>query len=781
MEETIRISTTLDGEDKYVTVNVEQSFDQLEILSLTIDQEDIYTLFNSDVGVVVGRVIANGGVGVPNAKVCVFIPIDDEDTSRTEIFERYPFTNTRDTGPGNKRFNLLPSYREYTPKALDNVRGVFQNRFGVGLFPKTPVGTFPTRLDVVTNNTVREVYEKYYKYSTTTNESGDYILYGIPVGVQTFHLDVDLSDIGPYSITPADLIAQGYSSNLFNSGTFGPCEDLDTCIQVESQDLTTDVRPLWGDSGTFQIGITRLDFNLRKQIRPSFTFYSSVLTMNRSNLWGDVTTSRRLIRSNGTSRTVGYESSNYSRIQGGSVNLDHNGTANVGTVNIDTFTPLDSFYGARCTNGGTSTNFGDAPLTGETSGFTFDLTKASKLFIGTFENLNVKVSVVSAPLEKDSESFQVPPEEIQFFSEPGQFVVRVPCNKTKKITNEFGVLVDSPNDEIGIFTQFEGFFLVDIVEPPEQPKSDDIAFRCSIKIPASDTSGEQASPFGVTLESKSAEIFYSENILFSKLKEQYSLFEFGKYYTCAQRLGNNLDRINNKYGRNTLSIDTSSNSGRDVSVPLNNCSFIDRVGAIELRSQNVFFTETVELTRNNSNNTTNIDFTTYGQLYDVFVNMTMFTPNFTYRQTTDSGTPVRYSPYAALRIENVGSLEWTSGIPVEEFILNPIQFETKIVETPIEDIIRFLEMSLDNNLTNIALNKSTNATFFNINEFNNVVLDSKNGFQSAKRKKLFGNYVTSDGKNKNDITIPLENDRFYFFLGLGEANVLRFLLLKQFI
>ena len=37
---------------------------------------------------------------------------------------------------------------------------------------------------------------KYYKYTTRTNEAGDYMIFGVPVGSQTIHVDIDLSDIG---------------------------------------------------------------------------------------------------------------------------------------------------------------------------------------------------------------------------------------------------------------------------------------------------------------------------------------------------------------------------------------------------------------------------------------------------------------------------------------------------------------------------------------------------------------------------------------------------------
>jgi len=73
-----RIRTT-PGVDKNINIALEQDYDFLEILSLKISQQDLYQSFCADYGVLVGRVIANEGFGVPNAKVSVFIPISNED------------------------------------------------------------------------------------------------------------------------------------------------------------------------------------------------------------------------------------------------------------------------------------------------------------------------------------------------------------------------------------------------------------------------------------------------------------------------------------------------------------------------------------------------------------------------------------------------------------------------------------------------------------------------------------------------------------------------------
>jgi hypothetical protein len=150
MSDSIRIRTTPNGSDKYLKVNLKQDFDFIEILSLKISQEDAYRKFCSDYGVIVGRVIINNGFGVPNAKVSVFIPLDDIDKNNPEIKGLYPFEVITDKDSEGIRYNLLPKNGDPT-----NVCS-------------TPVGTFPNKREVLDNSTMLEVYCKYYKFTTTT-------------------------------------------------------------------------------------------------------------------------------------------------------------------------------------------------------------------------------------------------------------------------------------------------------------------------------------------------------------------------------------------------------------------------------------------------------------------------------------------------------------------------------------------------------------------------------------------------------------------------------------
>ena len=93
MSKSYRIRTTPGEDNGYLKVNVDlsQNYDHLEILSLKISQIDEYQSFCSDYGVIAGRVIINNGFGVPNAKVSIFVPVEEIDLDNPVISALYPY------------------------------------------------------------------------------------------------------------------------------------------------------------------------------------------------------------------------------------------------------------------------------------------------------------------------------------------------------------------------------------------------------------------------------------------------------------------------------------------------------------------------------------------------------------------------------------------------------------------------------------------------------------------------------------------------------------------
>ena len=77
INKTYRIKTDIGDKlhNNYISIdaNLLQDYDTFDILSVKINCVDTYQLHNSNYGVVVGRVLANNGFGVPNAKLSIFI------------------------------------------------------------------------------------------------------------------------------------------------------------------------------------------------------------------------------------------------------------------------------------------------------------------------------------------------------------------------------------------------------------------------------------------------------------------------------------------------------------------------------------------------------------------------------------------------------------------------------------------------------------------------------------------------------------------------------------
>lgn len=258
-----RIRTNV-NQDSVVNFSIDNTTEQLEILSLKISQENTYRLMGSNTGIVAGRVLANGGFGVPNVKVSVFIAYEDTDNIEQRVL--YTYTGTTDRNSDGVRYNLLP----------DNVDDECHQN----------IGTFPSKRVLLDNNNWIDIFDKYYKFTTRTNESGDYMIYGVPTGNQTIHMDVDMSDIGVLSQKPRDMIYNGYNGNMFESPTkFKVDTNIDSLAQVRTQDQAVYVYPFWGDTtdSNLNASITRCDMNINYKFEPTCIFMGSVISDTGEN------------------------------------------------------------------------------------------------------------------------------------------------------------------------------------------------------------------------------------------------------------------------------------------------------------------------------------------------------------------------------------------------------------------------------------------------------------------------------------------------------------------
>lgn len=297
-ERNIRIPINLDNSDTNVTLKIEQEFDNLEVLSLKISNTDAYSRMCSDFGVIVGRVMLNSGFGVQNAKVNIFIPITEEDRNRPEIYELYPFETVNDTYPNGVRYNLLPRVRNTKNPSHRSV------------------GNFPHESDFAHYPQLLEITEKYYKYTTTTNESGDYMIFGVPLGQRDIVMDFDVFDTASFDITANDLVEQvslngsisaleellaqsadpalnsitGSTQNrdkvpgfIYRGNNNYDVEiktNLDEMVNIFHQVKQVVVSPFWGDDDFCDVGITRCDFKINFKYTPTAIFFGFIHSSN---------------------------------------------------------------------------------------------------------------------------------------------------------------------------------------------------------------------------------------------------------------------------------------------------------------------------------------------------------------------------------------------------------------------------------------------------------------------------------------------------------------------
>ena len=547
----IRVKTNIG--DKYINVKLDQTYESLDILSLKIFQKDIYRLFDADYGVIVGRVLGTG-VGIPNCRISVFVPIDEneeivptnlEDIKKIEALALYPYQTVYDKDSSGKIYNLLPKYAKNR-----NVNGFPDNEFGIGATPITPVGTFPEKEEILVNETVAYVYDKYLRYTTVTNESGDYILTVPSNRSYDVTMCCDITDIGKFSTTAALLKLEGYPDNYFNETGTLINEDipLERLPNIDIQNLPIYINPLWSQNqDNTNVGINRLDFNISKKIRPFSTVIGNYFTQNKSGWWGDRIIFRALIGLRSLCLTLlGSCVPNNTNafitiwfalqfkvcikylgdftILNWTVNtspneLSCNDFRMCLGIRVKYIIPFFNFlFNQRryCTLRGGKVN-------SEPFDFRFELADectrgaalrilggeiTDKLFLEKHERGDIDIKVMSIkntvpdaicdtlntlPVNDTTISTQYDTDsDIELYQENkyvkyinnGNFVVLIPPNRKKVIINEEGDLIEVDKDsDIGVFTQFRGYFLLSHKDETDNPPTADVTAKIKLKIP----------------------------------------------------------------------------------------------------------------------------------------------------------------------------------------------------------------------------------------------------------------------------------------------------------
>jgi len=699
--------------DKYVKVKLEQDINQLEFLTMSIDTTDVYRDFNADYGVLVGRVIANGGIGIPNAKVSIFIPLDDNDAEDGDIVSIYPYKTPRDKNNDGKRYNLLPRVAKVDPNT------------GVSS-PKQPFGSFPIKEEIVTNSNYLKVYKKYYKYTALTNSSGDYMIFGVPVGTQTVHLSVDITDIGEYSMTPAAMVTNlGYSPNLFteNNSKIKPSNDLGDLPHIETQEISVDIIPFWGDSTNFEIGITRQDFRIRSVLTSTFVMFGSVFTDGDGAMWGDEDDS-------GTKRI---EELFHAR-------SNENVTVGMASKRIGKISEKIFYYPA------------------------------------TISDEDIDNGDVA---DDGSDMLLLDPSEYSFYKRDGDFVFIISCNRNKIVTDEQGnkTPVDN-NSSVGVFTKFRGFVILEITpETIPMQFSSSIGdnttvtpFRYKLKFP-------QHAPRNETFSKPGTSYAGTNDAYNIRWRKQHYTFSGGSFYSFAKFHGLT-------YNKNTSDPDQFGlTSGFFKGDYINNAKdygAFNNVGIIINGSYGPIDPDTGEYAYNNSefqfpsNSSTNISGVIAPCFGANWMNIAIHLPQVGYMtQGWSQIRSVRSADHFTRQLENNSSFNVhfysANSDPIAAGVLNT-QFMarsdlnwTDFIYIPKEDILEMRKME-----------KGFKATGVNGNELPTYTLKGKyrNG---AYTPPGWTAPCPIDGGKVDGVPTNTNDTKTYFYKGFDSADCIQFL------
>jgi len=227
-------------DDFYVNIKLNRTFDTLDTLNIYNNLVNSIPTQEADTGVVFGRLMARqtikdeegNNISIPLRNVPIGVFNSSEtfpDSTSTDSNGDRLYLNIKENAQSDEYFNV----ESFSADTSQYLRSASQ---------------FTTVPDQ-------------YKYITTTNENGEFIIYDVPIGNQVVVFEVDMFKQG--------LTKDEIALNFF---PFPPSEDsiLDTIPNFSFKQFPVSVVPAWG---TIQTGYTELDITVNYDLKKWATFY----------------------------------------------------------------------------------------------------------------------------------------------------------------------------------------------------------------------------------------------------------------------------------------------------------------------------------------------------------------------------------------------------------------------------------------------------------------------------------------------------------------------------
>lgn len=240
----------VEDEDLYVNIFLNRTIDSLDTLNIYNIPINEIPKQESKTGVVFGKLEAIQKILDVNGKK-IRIPLRNVPIAVFNPSEDFPTISSLDQDANRIRLNIK------------------ENIFVGNYFNKESKQTDFNFLNDTSE--IDKIPDK-YKYSSTTNENGEFIIFNVPVGTQTLMYEVDLLKQG--------LTHDEIALNFFPY----PVEDdpnVDSIPQYSFRQFPIEVVPAWGD---FQTGYTQVNISTVLDLRKWSTYFISPISFKNKSI-----------------------------------------------------------------------------------------------------------------------------------------------------------------------------------------------------------------------------------------------------------------------------------------------------------------------------------------------------------------------------------------------------------------------------------------------------------------------------------------------------------------
>jgi len=257
--------------DYYADVTIKRTMDTLDTLSVKNNPLSEIPQQESETGVVCGTLMARQKVLDENGER-LLIPLSNVPIVIFNPSEEFPTVSSKDLEGNRITLNLIqnssPSdYADTQSYVLDVGEDLAEEKLGSGEVGSQYSGIKPLLKSVETL-----IMPEHYKYSTMTNDKGEFIIQDVPVGNQVLLFEADLLKQG---MTKSEV------SLNFYPYTDSELPNVDNVPHFYFRQIPIGVTPSWG---SFQTGYTEVNVTANLDMRKWSTFYVPPISVGEANM-----------------------------------------------------------------------------------------------------------------------------------------------------------------------------------------------------------------------------------------------------------------------------------------------------------------------------------------------------------------------------------------------------------------------------------------------------------------------------------------------------------------